>query len=119
GFKVEDECFHEAMRYCMVNGAVSEFRTEPIAADAREGKDGKTNAKLKLLAGLLGVNYDDLKQREHERRLRRARIVGASALLLTIIFAGLTGWAVLAERRVAAQKLQTQHPLVVLDSARA
>src|SRR5437879_4742191 len=119
GFKVEDECFHEAMRYRMVDGEPSDVRSEPIAADAREGKDGKANAKLKLLAGLLGVNYDDLKQREQERRLRRARIVGAGALLLTIIFAGLAGWALLAERRAAAQKRQTQHLLVVSDSARA
>src|SRR5438876_3190193 len=108
GFKVEDECFHEAMRYRMVDGEPSEVRTEPIAADAREGKDGRTNAKLKLLAGLLGVNYDDLKQREHERHLKRARMVGAGALLLMIIFAALAGWALLAERRAAAQKRQTQ-----------
>ena len=75
GFKVEDECFHEAMRYRMVDGEPSEIRSEPIAADAREIGDGKTNAKLKLLAGLLGVNYDDLKQREQERRLKRARMI--------------------------------------------
>jgi hypothetical protein len=60
GFKVEDECFHEAMRYRMADGEFSQVRSEPIAADARQGKDGKENAKLKLLAGLLGVNYDDL-----------------------------------------------------------
>src|SRR5438477_10241258 len=90
GFKVEDECFHEAMRYRLVDGEFSEIRSEPIAADAREGKDGKTNAKLKLLAGLLGVNYDDLKQREQERRLKRARIVVAASVALICIFAVLS-----------------------------
>src|SRR5262249_53265067 len=81
-FKIEDECFHEAMRYRMTDGELTEVRTEPIAADTREEKDGKTNAKLKLVAGLLGVNYDDLKQREQERRLRRARIVLAASVAL-------------------------------------
>lgn len=90
GFKVEDECFHEAMRYRMVDGEPTEIRSEPIAADAREIGDGKTNAKLKLLAGLLGVNYDDLKQREQERRLRRARRLVAAAVSLIAVFAALS-----------------------------
>src|SRR6202045_2092975 len=90
GFEVEDECFHEAMRYRMVDQQISDLRSEPIAADAREGKDGKTNAKLKLLAGLLGVNYDELKQREQERRLRRARVIVGSSIALIGIFAALS-----------------------------
>jgi eukaryotic-like serine/threonine-protein kinase len=52
GFSVEDECFPRGLRYRI--GSDSEWsstRTEPVAGDAREGKDGKTNAKLKLLAG--------------------------------------------------------------------
>lgn len=63
GFAAGDECFSEPMRYRLgADGQFSSERTEPIAADVREGKDGKNNAKLKLLAGLLGVNYDELKQ---------------------------------------------------------
>src|SRR4051812_1981921 len=61
GVPESQECFHEAMRYRLgENDTISTDRTEPIAADARQGKDGKNNAKLKLLAGLIGVNYDDL-----------------------------------------------------------
>jgi MTH538 TIR-like domain (DUF1863)/WD domain, G-beta repeat len=119
GFEDDEECFPEPMRYRMVGGQLSQIRTEPIAADAREDKDGKANAKLKLIAGLLGVNYDDLRQREHERRLRRARLIGAGALLLTIIFAALAGWALIAERQAAEQKRRTQHLLVISDSVRA
>src|SRR5262249_6649550 len=90
GLKIEDECFHEAMRYRVAgDGKLLPQRTEPIAADVREGKDGKNNAKLKLLAGLLGISYDDLRRRDHERRLRRARSLGAIALLLILTFAGL------------------------------
>ena len=95
GFSTKDECFPQALRYrWSEDGELSEVRSEPIAADAREGKDGKLNAKLKLLAGLLGVNYDDLKQREQERRLRRARAIGAAALVLVLIFAALAVAAV-------------------------
>jgi WD40 repeat protein len=119
GFTVEDECFPEPLRYRIVDGKLSEVRTEPIAADARQDKDGKQNAKLKLLAGLLGVNFDDLKQREQERRLRRARVIGAAALGLTAVFAGLAAWAVVSERQATAQKRQTQRVLAASDTTRA
>ena len=74
------ECFPEAVRY-RVNaaGEVTDDRTEPIAADARRHGDGKRNAKIKLLAGLLGVNYDDLKRREKWRIIRRRITQGALA----------------------------------------
>lgn len=64
---------------------------EPIAADAREGKDGKRNALLKLIAGIIGVPYDELRQRERQRLLRQrlrlgAAVVGAvAAIILTYI----------------------------------
>ncbi|HEY2139074.1 MAG TPA: TIR domain-containing protein, partial [Chthoniobacterales bacterium] len=120
GFQPENECFHEALRYRWSDQAeLSAIPTEPIAADAREGKDGRNNAKLKLLAGLLAVNYDDLKQRDHERKLRRARRIGTTAFALGIVFAGLAVWAILAAREAAHQRTQTQRLLVTTDSARA
>src|SRR4051812_38796570 len=60
--------------------AVLREPAEPIAADAREGKDGKRNALLKLVAGIIGVSYDQLRQRERQRRIRqriRAAVLGA------------------------------------------
>ncbi len=59
------ECFPPAVRF-RVNGdgELTETPTEPIAADARKGKDGKANAKLKLLSGILNVGFDELRQRE-------------------------------------------------------
>ncbi|HSV64261.1 MAG TPA: TIR domain-containing protein, partial [Chthoniobacterales bacterium] len=107
GFKPEDECFHEALRYrWSEQGEATATRSEPIAADAREGKDGKNNAKLKLLAGLLGVNYDDLKQRDNERRIRRLRFVVAVALLLVSGFGALSAYA--WWQKQAAQQAQTR-----------
>ena len=68
------ECFPAALRE----------PAEPIAADAREGKDGKSNALLKLIAGIVGVPYDELRQRERQRQVRRrlrlaAAFIGAIA----------------------------------------
>jgi WD40 repeat protein len=120
GVQPADECFPSSMRYRLTEGGtLSPERTEPIAADARPGKDGKENAKLKLLAGLLGIAYDELKQRDHERRLRRARLIGAAAIVLTGIFAGLASWAVIAARQAAAQKRETQLLFIASETARA
>jgi hypothetical protein len=61
----DEECFPPALRYHLdADGELSDRPAEPIAADARPGKDGKNHAKIKLLAGLLGVGFDDLRQRE-------------------------------------------------------
>jgi hypothetical protein len=58
------ECFPPVVRFrANERGELTATRTEPLAADARKGEDGKVNAKLKLLAGLLGVGYNELRQR--------------------------------------------------------
>lgn len=106
GFAPEEECFPKSMRYRLgPDGEFSSERTEPIAADAREGKDGKENAKLKLLAGLLGINYDELRQRDRERRRRRAWLVGSIAVVLLAMFGALGGWAVISANHVRQQKV--------------
>ena len=51
------------------NGALTDKREEPVAADARPGGDGKELAKLKVVAGLLGLGLDEIvrrAQREHK-----------------------------------------------------
>jgi WD40 repeat protein len=76
------ECFPPALR-----------KFEPIAADARPQGDGKTNAKLKLLAGMLGVNFDSLKQRDKQRQKRRRILLGVAAALLVTVMTVLAGIA--------------------------
>jgi len=91
----ERECFPPQLR-----------KFEPIAADARPGGDGKTNAKLKLLAGMLGVSFDALKQRDTHRRIRRRQLTAATALALTIGFAALA-WYGKTQRESAQQERST------------
>jgi hypothetical protein len=74
------ECFPPALR-----------EGEPLAADARPGRDTRDAARLKLIAGILGVGFEELRQRERRRvlqqRLRRAisAIGGIATLMLAYV----------------------------------
>ena len=86
---------------------------EPLAADARPGQDGKQGAKLKLLAGLLGVPYDELRQREAARRQRRLAIIAGASSVGFAVTTGLAIAAIIARqqaeeaRRIAEQRTMT------------
>jgi hypothetical protein len=80
------ECFPPAVRFRVDgSGELTDEPTEPIAADARKGKDGRANAKLKLLSGILSVGYDELKQREKQRQYYRKLRIAASAVVFLLI----------------------------------
>jgi len=99
----EEECFPPALRYKLgPDGNLSTERTEPIAADARQGKDGRTNAKLKLIAGILGVGFDGLRQREQRRRQRQLFAIASGAIAGMVITSGLAAAALIA--RATAQR---------------
>lgn len=88
------ECFPKAVLLKLNRaGELSDEPAEPIAADAREGKDGKHNALLKLIAGIIGVPYDELRQRERQRQLRQ-RVRLATSVTATIVGAVLIYFAV-------------------------
>ncbi len=98
-----EECFPPALRFKLgPDGELSNVPTEPIAADARPGKDGKSNAKLKLIAGLLGVGFDSLRRREQQRRNRRLFILACGAMAGMVVTSGLAAYALF--QRAAAQR---------------
>jgi tetratricopeptide (TPR) repeat protein len=101
----EGECFPPALRYGIgADGTLTDQREEPIAADARPQGDGKEIAKLKLVAGLLGVSLDEIVRRaERARRQRLRNWVGALGLLTTT-FAGLAVWAEVNRREAEVQR---------------
>jgi outer membrane protein assembly factor BamB len=91
------ECFPPGVRFRVdADGGLTDQGTEPIAADARKKGDGKRNAKLKLAAGLLGVNYNDLKQREKWRAVRRKIALS----LVAAVLIGAAGWWVLQKGEI-------------------
>jgi tetratricopeptide (TPR) repeat protein len=111
-----EECFPQALRFKIgADGALSEARTEPIAADARPGKDGKKNALLKLIAGILGVGFDVLRRREQQRRYRELLIATCAAVLGMLFMSGLAAYSLV--QRAAAQK-QTARAEAEAEAAR-
>lgn len=82
----EDECFPQSLKYKLdSNGNLSDELDEPIAADARPGKDSRNAAKLKIIAGLLGVGFNDLRQREARKRLKLMSGITATALAVMLV----------------------------------
>jgi tetratricopeptide (TPR) repeat protein len=109
----EEECFPPALRFRLgPDGELGTARTEPIAADARPGKDGKYNAKLKLISGLLGVGFDTLKRREQQRRNRRLFAFSCAAMAGMVLTSGLAAYALI--QRAAALR----HTFRALAAAR-
>ena len=96
------ECFPPAMRSIGASGEPA----EPMAADARPHADGREAAFLKLVAGLLGVPYDVLAQREAQRRNKRLVAVATASLAGMAIALSLAFTAYVA--RNDAQRRQAQ-----------
>jgi hypothetical protein len=96
------QCFPPALLAAASDGRA----IEPLAADARREGDGRERAFLKLVAGLLGVGYDTLAQREAQRRQRKWAMAAAASLAGMAIALGLalTAWVA----RNDAQRRQAQ-----------
>ena len=76
-FTAEQECFPRALVNALrPDGELGEERevNQRLAADFRRHADGRTNGVLKLIAGLLGLDLDDLAQRERRAERLRLRI---------------------------------------------
>lgn len=103
----DDDCFSPALRAELgADGQLSATPAEHVAADARPHGDGKEDAFLRLVAGLLGVGFDELRQREQQRRLRRLTWIAASAGIGMAITVSLAAMAWRA--RNDAQRRQEQ-----------
>jgi WD40 repeat protein/tetratricopeptide (TPR) repeat protein len=103
------ECFREELLYEVDDGG--ELRrdraTEPLAADARPGRDGQ-DAVLKVIAGILGASFDELKRRELQRRQRL--LLGVISLTASVALAltALAAWALLERDRANGQTVVAQ-----------
>jgi tetratricopeptide (TPR) repeat protein len=104
-----EECFPPALRRALTPEGVAEGEPlEPIAADMRKHGDGPQRAMLKLLAGMVGVSFDDLVRRDLQRRLRwMSALVGASVLGV-MVFALMAVMAVRARNEAQLQRVQAE-----------
>ena len=79
-------------------------RIEPIAADVRPGKDTREDAKLKLVAGILGIRFDGLKRRDLQRKVQRMVRMSVAAVVLVVVMAGLAFLALQSRNEASHQR---------------
>jgi tetratricopeptide (TPR) repeat protein len=84
--------------------ALLELGDEPLAADARPTGDGNRAAFLKLVAGVIGVRYNDLRQREQSRRHRQLLTFAAAASVGFLLMAGLSVFALISRAEAVRQR---------------
>lgn len=87
------ECFPEALKHRVdAAGQLSPERVEPIAADIRKGRESRSTALLRLIAGLLAVPFDELRQRDRERQRSALVMRATGGLVLAASVIGLASW---------------------------
>ena len=103
----KQECFPEALTEPLDTGG-PDASQDHAAADIRPRGDGKQSARLKVIAGLLGLGLDELRQREQQRRQRRLIAVAASAVAGMVIAIGLATAALMARAEADRQRLRAE-----------
>ncbi|MEY2878407.1 MAG: hypothetical protein RLZZ15_787 [Verrucomicrobiota bacterium] len=110
-----DDCFSPALRRELApDGTLTGPAAEVVAADARPHADGRSTAFMRLVAGLLGVGFDDLRQRELQRRQRRLTLITAASVAGMVLTLGL---AVAAWRARNAAVVARNDAVVARDDA--
>lgn len=108
----EEECFPPSLRFHVLeDGSLDpDHPSEPLAPDLQKQDPGVV--KLKLIAGLLGVGYNELTRREVRRRRQQialaGSIAGAVIIALTVLSILAIGYARLAvkQRNIAEEQRQ-------------
>ncbi|MBR0137400.1 MAG: TIR domain-containing protein, partial [Erysipelotrichaceae bacterium] len=110
------EAFPEQISFTEENGV--KIRKEPMAADVRDDDIKESlkkldREKLRLLAPMLDVRYDDLVQRE---RRRKTRIAAIWATAVVTLLSGFLVYSLIKNAQITKQKniaLQNQMQLLV------
>jgi len=100
------ECFPSALtRAVTADGATREAALELLAPNIHDS-GGRRDAFLKLAAALLGVGFDELKQRETQRRQRRSAAITAGALVVAAVTTVLAFMAYSSQREAELRRAQ-------------
>ncbi len=104
-----EECFPNALRFHLNDdGTVSDIPAEPVAADLRPDRDGRRGALLKLLAGMLGADLDELIRRDAQRRQRSLLAVTAVSVAATVVMGALTAVAITERNEARDQRAKAE-----------
>lgn len=101
----DDECFPPGIKYDLdEEGEPTGKPAEPIAPDARDEGDGRHRAAAKVVAGLLGLSFDEIAKREEKSQRLRLRMIAAvaGAMACLTVAAGYLAWLA-NERRIEAE----------------
>lgn len=104
------ECFPPSLREAV--------HAEPVGADVRPRKDSKAAAKLRLIAGLLGVGLDELRQRERRRQQLRTMFWIAASFITVIALAAFWQTQQKAKQAALSQQALTLHVQTVYEKGR-
>ncbi|HWJ05290.1 MAG TPA: toll/interleukin-1 receptor domain-containing protein [Steroidobacteraceae bacterium] len=100
------ECLPPALRFEVEDGRVTDRpAAEPLAADIRRGQDSRVDASLKIIAALLDVPLDRLRQRDVARRHRRLAWMGLASTVGCFVLAGLAIAAWVARNEAERQRV--------------
>ncbi len=118
GREATPACFPPAFRG---NALADAGALEPLAADARKGKDGFRKAWLKIVAGLIGVTPGQLIDRDRRRRMQQRLLltgvaaVGVLAASIPIAWQDTTAWrsSLTAEARLLQRANQWPETLAM------
>ena len=101
----EEECLPLAARRKVdEDGNILHEIFEPGAADLRSSGDGEKDAILKIVAGLIGVGLDEIKQRDILARQRRLVRIASTAVFLAVSAIAMATYAFYQQREAAIAK---------------
>lgn len=82
-----EECLPKAIKYEVnKNGDLTETPASPSAADLRAHRHGRRSSFLKVLAGVLRLDYEELKERDFEQQQKKSfQIMVVAAALVVLL----------------------------------
>jgi tetratricopeptide (TPR) repeat protein len=89
---------------CLPKALFESGGAEPLASDIRPGQDSRPAARLKLLAGITGLPYDELRQREQARRHRRLAILAGVLAIALLGTTALAAFALVSRKEAIEQR---------------
>ena len=105
----DNECIPlAARREVDEEGRITDHKHEPAAADLRVSGDGEKDALLKIIAGLLGLGLDDLKQRDLLARQKRLARIASISAVLAISAIGLAVYAFYQQQQASLAKANAE-----------
>ena len=107
-----EECFPPAVKFVAdENGDLTDTAAEPIAADARPGKDGKANSLMKILSTCSALASMKSSNAISPVKTGAAAIMGASSLALAAVMTLLSIWALANRNEAVAAKNEAEERL--------